>query len=223
MRMSLCRGEVGGQPSSMSDEQIPVQPTAIPLAEYCGRWSTILAPLVWVAGFVWTCHLFWHRFDPVISVLIWLPAGSTGIYFRYLRQFRPERAPSMLSEDSEELEQLKRKRTLLNRVGYGGVGLCVVLGSAIRLFTGWHRGEDCFFIPDVLWPWVALPVLVGCVCVFWSGVLEAHIKERRPPAAKPVSLSKGRRKPVVIVGSAFQGNGFHSDHWGERNSDMGPV
>ena len=77
------------------------------------------------------------------------------------------------------------------------------------------RQEVCYLIPDVLWPWIAPPIVVGCVCLFWRDVLEAHIKERTLPAAKTMISSRSRRSPAVISGRPFQGNGFHSAHWGE--------
>jgi len=204
----------------MSDPHVPVQPAAISLPEYLRRWSVVLAPFVGAVVMVWAFHHFWHRFDPVIFVLLWLPTGATNVFFNYLRQFCPERLPSLLSEDSEELEKLKRKKMLLNWVGYGGVGFCTILGLTIRLFSGVHPGDVCYLIPDVLFPWIALPILASSVSLFWSNVLEAHIKERTPPAAKPAKSSRVRRSPAVISGKAFQGNGFHSDHWGEPASNI---
>jgi len=202
----------------MRDDQIPVQPTAITLTEYIERWFVVLAPFLVAAVMVWAFHLFWHRFDPLVFVFIWLPTGATQVVFNYLRQFRPERLPSMLPEDSEELARLKRKKMLLNRVGWSGVGFCTILGLTIRLFSGVHPGEVCYLIPDVLWPWIALPIIASCVSLFWSNVLEAHIKGRIPPVAKPTKSSYGSRGPIVISGKSFQGNGFHSEHWGEPSS-----
>ena len=125
----------------------------------------------------------------------------------------------MLAEDSQELAKLKCKRILLGRVGWGCLGPCLLLGLAIRAVSGVHPGEVCYLIPDVVWPWVALPIVVGCGCLFWRDVLDAHIKERTPPVPKPVKSGRSRRSPTVISGRAFQGNGFHSDHWGQPLSN----
>jgi hypothetical protein len=205
--------------STVSDEQIPLQPAAITLAEYFRRWGVVLAPFFGVTVMVWAFHHFWHRFDPVIFVFLWLPTGATRIFFSYLRQFHPERFPSMLSEDSEELAKLKCKKMLLNRIGWGGMGSCILLGLTIRLFSGVHPGEVCYLVPDVLWPWIALPIVVSCGSLFWRDVLGAHIRERTPHAARPVKTSRSRRSPTVISGRPFQGNGFRSDHWGESVSN----
>jgi len=203
----------------MCDERPPLQPAAITLTEYCRRWGFVLAPFLGIAATVWAIHHVWHRFDPVIFVFLWLPTGATRGFFNYLRQFRPQRLPAMLSEDSEELAKLKRKQMLLSWVACSGVGFCVMLGLTLRLFSGVHPGEVCYLIPDVLFPWIALPIVASGTCLFWRDVLREQIKQRTPPAAKPVRSARARRTPAVISGKAFQGNGFHSDHWGEPNSN----
>jgi hypothetical protein len=93
--------------------------------------------------------------------------------------------------------------------------LCLVLGLTVRQFIPVHSGDECYLIPDVLFPWVALPLILSFAALLWSAVLEANMKERTPPATKPLRSSRGRKIPTVIAGKPFQGNSFHSDHWGK--------
>jgi hypothetical protein len=211
----------------MSGDKSQLRPEEISLPGPSRSWGPVLAPLLGlavIAAVAWAVHQVWPHFDSdtyiFTFIYLWLPAAATKVFYNYRRQFRPERLPSMLSEDSEELAKLKRKRMLLGRVGWSVLGLCVLLGFTIRLFNGVHPGEVCYLIPDVVWPWIALPLLAGFISLFWGDVLAAQIKQRTPPAAKPVGASRGRRNPTVITGTAFQGNGFHSDHWGERGSHV---
>ena len=200
----------------MSDEQVSFRPEPIPLTEYLRRWGVVLGPFLGVTTAALAMHYVWHGFDPVVIVLLWLPAGATQVFFSYRRRFRPDRLPSMLHEDSDELARLRRKNALLKWLGYAGTAFCVLLGITARQLSGVHPGE-ARHLPDVFWLWIALPVTASSVCVFWSNVIEAQIKQRTLPRVKPVG--RGRRSPMVISGRAFQGNRFHSDHWGEPGSN----
>lgn len=203
----------------MCDETIPSPPAPITLTEYLRKWGVVLRPLLGFAAVIWVIHRIWHRFDILVAVIIWLPAGVTQAFFGYCRQFHPDRVPPVLNEDSDELARLKNKQAQLHFIGYLGCGVCVMLLLLIRLVTGAHPGMAEESIPDTAWLWMALPILAAGGCVFWGNALEAYIKQRRPPVVMPAGSVRARRQPTAISGTAFRGNRFHSDHWGEPVSN----
>jgi hypothetical protein len=132
--------------------------------------------------------------------------------FNYLRDFHPERVPSILAADSALRLKLQRVRMVL-----GGTALATMLLGFAGLAVADRAGMcTCEEHPVLFVAWLATSAisLLGCVGV------SAYIRERSEPTARPFRRGAGSGNWSAARSAVSASKPLHSEHWGQA-PDLG--
>jgi hypothetical protein len=143
---------------------------------------------------------------PKFRGLLWqLPYFATPVLvsavFNYLRDFHPDRVPSILAHDSPLRLKLQRIRNAFGWTAF----LTTFAALAVLLFTSKSDACTCENHPALFIVWLATDVVafVGCIG------LSAYLRERSQPQLRP----SGSRALPRTTASNFKP--IQSDHWGQ--------